>query len=104
LASVQVECWLIALYFNNYIVVIYYFFFFSSRRRHTRSKRDWSSDVCSSDLGPHIYWFGRWPPLGVGMCRHGPVLSAHRQNHCGGSFYTGTYPTVYRSGPVGIQR
>src|SRR5699024_11390614 len=24
---------------------------FSSRRRHTRSKRDWSSDVCSSDLG-----------------------------------------------------
>src|SRR5699024_11245540 len=28
-------------------------FFFSSRRRHTRSKRDWSSDVCSSDLG-HI--------------------------------------------------
>src|SRR5437868_15218096 len=27
-------------------------FFFSSRRRHTRSKRDWSSDVCSSDLQP----------------------------------------------------
>src|SRR5699024_12235005 len=27
-----------------------YVFFFSSRRRHTRSKRDWSSDVCSSDL------------------------------------------------------
>src|SRR5437868_8202126 len=27
-----------------------YYFFFSSRRRHTRSKRDWSSDVCSSDL------------------------------------------------------
>src|SRR5699024_12028937 len=25
-------------------------FFFSSRRRHTSSKRDWSSDVCSSDL------------------------------------------------------
>src|SRR5207249_5490097 len=25
-------------------------FFLSSRRRHTRSKRDWSSDVCSSDL------------------------------------------------------
>src|SRR5699024_12028101 len=25
-------------------------FFSSSRRRHTRSKRDWSSDVCSSDL------------------------------------------------------
>src|SRR5260221_1123085 len=27
------------------------FFFFSSRRRHTRSLCDWSSDVCSSDLG-----------------------------------------------------
>src|SRR5204863_3003284 len=31
----------------------FFFFFFSSRRRHTRSLRDWSSDVCSSDLG-HI--------------------------------------------------
>src|SRR5699024_11246527 len=30
-------------------------FFFSSRRRHTRSKRDWSSDVCSSDLRKVIY-------------------------------------------------
>src|SRR2546430_17220418 len=27
-------------------------FFFSSRRRHTRFDCDWSSDVCSSDLGP----------------------------------------------------
>src|SRR6266513_3261949 len=32
------------------VLYILYFFFFSSRRRHTRSKRDWSSDVCSSDL------------------------------------------------------
>src|SRR5699024_4121936 len=50
-------------------------FFFSSRRRHTRSKRDWSSDVCSSDLlhhagrsgnyytGVHVVLFGsRRPP------------------------------------------
>src|SRR5437660_6115921 len=29
-------------------------FFFSSRRRHTRWPRDWSSDVCSSDLGSNI--------------------------------------------------
>src|SRR5439155_2390930 len=28
----------------------FFFFFFSSRRRHTRWPRDWSSDVCSSDL------------------------------------------------------
>src|SRR5207247_3421420 len=29
-------------------------FFFSSRRRHTSSTRDWSSDVCSSDLAAHL--------------------------------------------------
>src|SRR6266496_4142638 len=32
------------------------FFFFSSRRRHTRSLRDWSSDVCSSDLDTLLRW------------------------------------------------
>src|SRR3712207_7845493 len=31
-------------------IVLLLFFFFSSRRRHTRYWRDWSSDVCSSDL------------------------------------------------------
>src|SRR5690606_40020763 len=31
------------------------FFFFSSRRRHTRFSRDWSSDVCSSDLNLNQY-------------------------------------------------
>src|SRR5207247_6954251 len=43
------------------------YFFFSSRRRHTRSTRDWSSDVCSSDLAigakldPHYkYYTSRW--------------------------------------------
>src|SRR2546422_11164270 len=30
--------------------ICFLFFFFSSRRRHTRCSRDWSSDVCSSDL------------------------------------------------------
>src|SRR3712207_7096776 len=34
------------IYCTNYC----FFFFFSSRRRHTRYWRDWSSDVCSSDL------------------------------------------------------
>src|SRR5438874_3072995 len=33
-------------------------FFFSSRRRHTRSLRDWSSDVCSSDLLERTQRFG----------------------------------------------
>src|SRR3712207_8959784 len=41
------------------------FFFFSSRRRHTRYWRDWSSDVCSSDL--------RVPELRRAvLLRHGP--------------------------------
>src|SRR5690606_39916597 len=36
----------------SYCVYLFIFvdFFFSSRRRHTRFSRDWSSDVCSSDL------------------------------------------------------
>src|SRR5439155_6618939 len=55
---------------------LFFFFFFSSRRRHTRWPRDWSSDVCSSDLFPSgltapvakpfgnvhaipAYWYGR---------------------------------------------
>src|SRR5204863_1427567 len=33
-----------------FLFFLSYVFFFSSRRRHTRSLRDWSSDVCSSDL------------------------------------------------------
>src|SRR5207245_8325413 len=36
--------------FSTYFLV----FFFSSRRRHTRCYRDWSSDVCSSDLTPSL--------------------------------------------------
>src|SRR3989440_3805852 len=41
--------------------VIDVFFFFSSRRRHTRSDRDWSSDVCSSDLVIKLWTNGRRP-------------------------------------------
>src|SRR5437868_7169561 len=40
-----------------------FIFFFSSRRRHTRSKRDWSSDVCSSDL---FFTSGAAPGLAIG--------------------------------------
>src|SRR5699024_4334840 len=39
------------------VLSLVFFFFFSSRRRHTRSKRDWSSDVCSSDLGHSVSSF-----------------------------------------------
>src|SRR3989440_4503595 len=37
-------------FFYHKQCLLRFFFFFSSRRRHTRSDRDWSSDVCSSDL------------------------------------------------------
>src|SRR3712207_9298996 len=50
------------------------YFFFSSRRRHTRYWRDWSSDVCSSDLG------ARRPPV---TCPTGPSCCCGR---CGGTF------------------
>src|SRR5207249_9655371 len=60
------------------------FFFFSSRRRHTRSKRDWSSDVCSSDLQQHQQDVDQWRDVDVGAeplaaaggpHRHGSALS-----------------------------
>src|SRR5207253_7798106 len=41
---------------------VLYFFFFSSRRRHTRWPRDWSSDVCSSDL-PVVILPGNHDPV-----------------------------------------
>src|SRR5699024_12150726 len=62
-------------------------FFFSSRRRHTRSKRDWSSDVCSSDLG-HLFtgpaqeatddqalWMRARGPVPGGQLLHRAVLA-----------------------------
>src|SRR5207245_5651190 len=47
-------------------------FFFSSRRRHTRCYRDWSSDVCSSDLGV----------IGCGRiaANHFKAIEAHRND------------------------
>src|SRR5206468_9428642 len=50
----------------------WFFFFFSSRRRHTRSDRDWSSDVCSSDLvhgGQHALRDENREEPGVLLCR-----------------------------------
>src|SRR3712207_7301020 len=49
LLDVMFEENLSSFFFIN-IECISFFFFFSSRRRHTRYWRDWSSDVCSSDL------------------------------------------------------
>src|SRR3989449_8137830 len=48
------------------------FFFFSSRRRHTRCSRDWSSDVCSSDLG-YLRTVGTVWGLGAGVSVRGSL-------------------------------
>src|SRR3989449_2603904 len=42
--------------FSRVLCVFVRFFFFSSRRRHTRCSRDWSSDVCSSDLNEAVQY------------------------------------------------
>src|SRR5699024_11733029 len=47
---------------------LFYIFFFSSRRRHTISKRDWSSDVCSSDLDPYKPQLNEWMEQGIFNC------------------------------------
>src|SRR5439155_3816361 len=44
-------------------MIPFLFFFFSSRRRHTRWPRDWSSDVCSSDLDPFDIMVRKREPL-----------------------------------------
>src|SRR3989442_11901059 len=49
------------------------FFFFSSRRRHTRCGRDWSSDVCSSDLAIQQSKGTCLLPFGI-LEKHGPHL------------------------------
>src|SRR6266496_5219394 len=60
--------------------VMIIFFFFSSRRRHTRSLRDWSSDVCSSDLGGVLLWlvglaFGEGSRLDIAVVSPRSILS-----------------------------
>src|SRR2546429_2028085 len=85
---------LISLYFLTLLYIfffvsryLFFFFFFSSRRRHTRCSRDWSSDVCSSDLGdragcqdqPGRAWAClRLCGLPRRRPRHSPALTRHR--------------------------
>src|SRR5699024_12087462 len=52
--------------------------FFSSRRRHTRSKRDWSSDVCSSDLGSVMRVRGTW---GVVIALAATIIAGCGESH-----------------------
>src|SRR5207247_3810303 len=65
----------------------FFCFFFSSRRRHTRSTRDWSSDVCSSDLAHARFFDPAWsknlacadaPCAGTGRSRDRPRSEERR--------------------------
>src|SRR5690606_41059510 len=58
------------------LVLVFLYFFFSSRRRHTRFSRDWSSDVCSSDLEHHRVSRGPDPHPGITAKRAPPQLNA----------------------------
>src|SRR2546429_5315306 len=50
-------------------------FFFSSRRRHTRCSRDWSSDVCSSDLSTSAATVPATPRRPMQSLRLNPILN-----------------------------
>src|SRR5690606_41146552 len=59
-------------------------FFFSSRRRHTRFSRDWSSDVCSSDLPGVVLALRMQRAVGVDPAagpRRGAVAALVRADH-----------------------
>src|SRR5256884_5552734 len=72
-------------------------FFFSSRRRHTRCSRDWSSDVCSSDLDldpkrqGDLLSDSRTAPVGITLLH----FDYRTDEFCAGSFRAGL-PTAIR--------
>src|SRR2546426_3274288 len=74
------------------------FFFFSSRRRHTRLQGDWSSEVCSSDLGAHRRRLGvTRRHLGRRVERAGVRLPEKVRRHQGRG-RAGTPPPLRRDG------
>src|SRR3712207_3093813 len=72
-------CFIIIYYL---FAVAFFFFFFSSRRRHTRYWRDWSSDVCSSDL-PSRTDLGHDPILLHGVAARVGHHAPERRGHPG---------------------
>src|SRR6266511_136778 len=80
--------------------LFFFFFFFSSRRRHTSFSRDWSSDVCSSDLVVGDRHRGR----DLGTLGHvgnelGEAAAAYRRNHGVGHPYVAGERNEPRDGP-----
>src|SRR5207247_7200664 len=71
-------------------------------RRHTRSTRDWSSDVCSSDLpdSPHSSALASrsWlVPVAAPTCQPSPTLTAVRPGAC---LLSDTLPPLVRATPM----
>src|SRR6267378_6208362 len=80
----------------------FFFFFFSSRRRHTRSLRDWSSDVCSSDLRRRQR--ARDQGVGEGAARvHGSAASQHRRRNPDQESAAGRFERAAAQGNRGVQ-
>src|SRR2546422_5380109 len=80
-----------------YFVLFFFFFFFSSRRRHTRCSRDWSSDVCSSDLPTRVQLIDSL--IDPGSTR--PVFKARRWPLDSGRVATWWHPTRSEERRVG---
>src|SRR3712207_2648079 len=77
LCSIESESSFFATLLHVILYVGVFFFFFSSRRRHTRYWRDWSSDVCSSDLYTQAWLFG----ASFHLARHATGLRRSGEDH-----------------------
>src|SRR5439155_10614680 len=78
---------------------LFLFFFFSSRRRHTRWPRDWSSDVCSSDLAAPDYTLSLSPTAALAIERGATgttTVTITRTN------FTGAVTLSLGSAPAGV--
>src|SRR5690606_39376312 len=75
-------------------------FFFSSSRRHTRFSRDWSSDVCSSDLPGGTLALCRTWAQETGCALLGPRAFGAQRPHAG--LNLSQHPTLARSGRVAL--
>src|SRR5690606_39507059 len=74
------------------------FFFFSSRRRHTRFSRDWSSDVCSSDLDTRIEAYCHFDSADIGSnCRIGPYARLRPGTQLAEAVHVGNFCEVKAS-------
>src|SRR6266511_1859169 len=79
------------------------FFFFSSRRRHTRFSRDWSSDVCSSDL-EYVADLERWadPRVAQEIRKHADADGLARDDRWAAGSTAAIPPLPSRAAPLAL--